>query len=66
MKVTKGYKTERAAASFIDVIGQSMKDSFIKDLLSANYYSVLTDGSTDASILEQEVIYEPVVKFFSI
>ena len=66
MKVTKGYKTKRAAASFVDVISQSMKDSLDKDLPSANYYSLLTDGSTDASILEQEVIYEPVVKFFSI
>ena len=74
MKVTNGYKNDRAPAGFIDVIGQSMKDSFINDLLSANYYSILTDGSNDASILEQKVIYvlylskegEPVVKFFSI
>ena len=74
MKVTKGYKTNRAAASFVDVISQSMKDSLVKDLLSANYHSLLTDGSADASILEQEVIYvfflskkgEPVIKFFNI
>ena len=38
MKVTKSYKTDRAAASFVDVIGQSMKDLFAEDLLSANYY----------------------------
>ena len=51
-----------------------MKDSFVEDLLSANYSSLLTDGSTDASILEQEGFYvlflskkgEPVIKFFSI
>ena len=74
MKVTNGYKNDQAAAGFIDVIGQSMKYSFINDQLSANYYSTLTDGSTDASILEQKVIYvlylskesEPVVKFFII
>ena len=50
----------------------NMKVSFINYLLSANYYSLFTNGSTDASILEQEVIYvlylskqgEPVVKFF--
>ena len=52
-----------------------MKDSFVEDFLSANYFSffTITDGSTDASILEQEIIYvlflskkgEPV-KFFSI
>ena len=33
-----------------------MKDSFVDYLLSANYYSLLTDESTDATILEQEVI----------
>ena len=51
-----------------------MKESFIKDLLSANYYFLHTNGSTDVSILEQEVIHvlyllkqgEPVVQFFSI
>ena len=50
----------------------NMKVSFINDLLSANYYSLFTNESTDASMLEQEVIYvlylskqgEPVVKFF--
>ena len=74
MKATKGYKTDRAAASFVDVIGQSMKDYFVEDLLSASYYSLLTDRSNNASTLEQEVIYvlflsktgEPFVKFFSI
>ena len=57
MEVTKGYTTDRVAASFVDVISQSMIDSFVEDLLSANYYSLLTNGSTNANILEQEVIY---------
>ena len=42
-------------------------------MLNANYYSFLTDGSTGASILEQEVLYvlflskgQPVVKFLSV
>ena len=53
-----------------------MKDSFVQDLLyfRFTYYSLLTGGSTDESILEQEDFYvvflskkdEPVVKFFSI
>ena len=51
-----------------------MRSEFLKSLMSANYYSVLTDGSTDASVMEQEVVYvlfmseegEPVVKFISI
>ena len=52
-----------------------MRETFIEDLLSAQYFSLLTDGSTDASIKKQEVIYvlflskkqgRPVCKFFSI
>ena len=73
MKVSHSYRSDRAAAQFIDTIGKDMKDSFVKDLLDANYYSVLTDGSTDASITEQEVVYvlylsggEPKVKFLGI
>ena len=74
MKVTKGYKSHRTAVGFVNVISQSMKDSFVEYLLSANYYSLLTNANTNVSILEQEVIYvlflskngEPVVKFFSI
>lgn len=73
MKVSKSYKNDRSASQFVDVIGKTMKDAFLKDLLAARYYSVSTDGSTDASIKEQEVVYvlylsagKPVVKFLSI
>ncbi|XP_066915547.1 zinc finger protein 862-like [Clytia hemisphaerica] len=73
MKKSHSYRNDRAAAQFIDTFGKEMKDSFVNDLLNANYYSVLTDGSTDASITEQEVVYvlylsggEPKVKFLGI
>jgi len=48
--VSKSYKNDRSASQFVDVIGKTMKDAFLKDLLAARYYSVSTDGSTDASI----------------
>ena len=51
-----------------------MKEDFVKDILDAQHYSILTDVSTDASILEQEVLYVlflsssgvPVLKFSSV
>ena len=52
-----------------------MKDDLVKDLLSAHYYEILTDSSTDSSILEQEALYVlflspssglPVLKFLSV
>ena len=51
------YRSDRAAAEFVDCVGRAMKEDFVKDILNARYYSILTDGSTDASILEQEVLY---------
>ena len=49
-----------------------MKDSFKKDLHSADYYSILTSGSTDWRVLEPEVAFvfnlsdpESVVKFMT-
>ena len=49
-------------------------DSLVKDLLSVRYYSVLTDRSTDAAVIEEELVYVlfintdgyPKVKFLSI
>ena len=29
----------------------------MKNLLRANYHSILMDGSTDSSVVEQELIY---------
>ena len=52
-----------------------MKDDLVQGLLSVHHYANLTDGSTDSSILEQEVLYVlflspssglPVLKFLSV
>ena len=74
MKKSACYRSDRAAAEFVDCVGKAMKDNFVKDMLNAQYCSILTDESTDASILEQEVLYVlflsssgvPVLKFSSV
>ena len=75
MKRTQGYHTDRTAASFANFVGKTTKDDLVKDLLSKYYYVVLTGGSTDSSILEQEALYVlflspssglPVLKFLSV
>ena len=53
----KKHCCNRAAAEFVDCFGKAMKEDFLKDILNAQYYSVLTDESTDANILEQKVLY---------
>ena len=73
MKKAQGYRTDRAT-DLPDFVGKSMKDD-VKDLLSAHYYATLTDGSTDSSIIEPEVLYVlflspssglPVLKFLNV
>ena len=51
------YRTDRAAAEFSNHISAVMKETLEDDLQNARYYSVLCDGSTDASIKSQELIY---------
>ena len=34
-----------------------MKESFAKDFANAWYYSVLSDGSADSAVTEQELVY---------
>ena len=52
-----GYRTPQAAASFIDLIAEQCKAPLKEILVKARYYSILTDGSTDTSVTEQELIY---------
>ena len=53
----ESYRTDRAAAEFSDHISGVMKETLEDDLKNARYYSVLCDGSTDASIKSQELVY---------
>ena len=57
VKYHGSYQNEQAAANFVDNCGEVLKESFVEDLLRANYYSILMDGSTDSSVIEQELIY---------
>ena len=57
MEKSACYRSDREAVEFVDCVRKAMKEDFVKDILNARYYSILTDGSTDASILEQEVLY---------
>ena len=73
LETQKGYRTDRAAAIFIDYITEQMKVPLKECLLNAKSYSILQDGSMDTSISEQELVYvllfnygQAVLKFLSI
>ena len=67
------YGNADASAYFGDYTGKVLRED-LKNLISkSNYYSVLSDGSTDLSVTWQETIYilficggVPVLKYFSI
>lgn len=73
IQVGKAYITDRACALFTDYIGAVTKESVAKDIVNARYYSVLSDGSTDSAVIEEELVYvlylkegTPKVKYLSI
>ena len=71
--IKKCYRNDRAAANFTDSIAKVTEDSFAKDLAKARYFCILSDGSKDSSVTEQELVYvlfllcgKPMLKFLSI
>ena len=51
------YMTDVKLGEFIDFIATDLKSKLCKDLATANFFSVLCDGSTDSTIIEEEIIY---------
>ena len=51
------YTTRKQCGEFIDVHGEYIASELKEYLTKAKFYSVLTDGSTDSSITEKEVVY---------
>ena len=51
------YRNDMACAEFIDFLGDDLDNNLVKDLARANFYSVLSDGSTDSSVREQECTF---------
>ena len=56
-KFGESYAHERAAAVFIDYIAAVEQDELAKALSEGSYFSVLSDGSTDNSVLERKLVY---------
>ena len=72
-KTQASYTTNDTVAIFSNFIGCYNVDLLKKDLDKINYFPVLTDGSTDASVTEQEAMYilflndgVPKVWYFSV
>ena len=56
-KLSVSYSTPDASAYFADYVGKVMCEDLKKLISKANYFSVLSDGSTNSAATEQETIY---------
>ena len=67
------YLSDIACGRFVSSIAEDIKSDLKSDVEDARFLSVLSDGSTDAGILEEEIVYirylkenAPVTKFAGI
>ncbi len=51
------YRNDKGAHSFTTSIAKSLLDDASESLSKVNFISVISDGSTDASVTEQEIVY---------
>ena len=76
VKFTSAYENENAGMNFIFGISEYLFDENVKKkFYLVNFITILCDGSTDNSIIEQEVLYviftdpetfKPTMKFFEV
>ena len=57
VKVSENYRNDKACKEFCIYSAEVVKDEVADDIKSARYISVLSDGSTDKGIREQELVY---------
>ena len=57
------YANAGSCVNFIDFMGEEIANELNNDLSKGNFFSVLWDGPTDRSVLEQEV---PFVLYFDL
>ena len=55
--VGQNYHNENWASKFICVIGDTLLHEISEIIRASNFVSILADGSTDVSVLKQEVVY---------
>ena len=72
-RIKECYRNDRTVANFTDSIAKVKKGSFAKDLAKARNFCILSDGSTDSSVTEEEFVHvlfllcgKPTLKFLSI
>ena len=57
MDLSRNYLANKACSRFVSSIANDMKNNLGHNVSNTCFISILTDGSTDSGILEQEIVY---------
>ena len=57
LNLGRAYRNRMAASSFMSSIANVTQSAIIQSINSRKYFSLLIDGSTDVSTVEQEIVY---------
>ena len=57
VEIGNSYRSDNSCNVFINHIGEDLGKNLQKKLLNVNFFSVLTDGSEDASTTEKEAVF---------
>jgi hypothetical protein len=62
IKLGETYMNDKKCREFISVIAKMFIEDLGAELKNANAYAILSDGSTDSSVIEEEIIFIRFVK----
>ena len=62
LDIGKTYRNHTQAQNFISYIAMVERNNFQQELLSVGFLSLLSDGSTDSAVIEEEVVYAQYAK----
>ena len=51
------YCTPHKCSEFVEIVGETMRDSVLQEMKSSKFMTILIDGSTDSSVKEKELMY---------
>lgn len=55
--IGRAYRNRQSGTNFINYIGEELGKRLEEKISGVNFFSVLTDGSEDASVSEKEAIF---------
>ncbi|XP_006814446.1 zinc finger protein 862-like [Saccoglossus kowalevskii] len=60
--VSETYANDKQARIFTDYIYESKRVEMIKEMSESEFFAILSDGSTDTSITDEEIVYVKYIK----